>query len=140
MSNTLVIKCSNKEAVADNFVGNTAGDWTTTIQEKIELEEGDSIICRNAFIDTRSTNSQKIIINDDLTLSLTFIKYLVNWRGGVNTIVSNGIDHPDPQITCNVNTTKSRIIPYNAQENVNVAKVDCNRYISCSKKTISGNF
>lgn len=141
MSNSLIIKCSNEEAISQNLIANSNGDWTTTIQEKILIEEGDTIVCRNAFIDTRSTNSQKIIIEPPgITCNMEFIKYYTNWRGGFNLITSTGIDHPNPEITCNVDTVNSTVIPYSPQQNVNVAQVDCERYISCNKKTLSGEF
>ncbi len=137
MSNSLIIKCSNQEAIDNNFLSNANGDWTTTIQEKIMIEDGDSIICRNAFIDTRSTNSQKIIIEEPLTLELDFIKYLVNWRDGVNT-VDPLVTTPVETYNVNVDTVNSRIIPYNATVNDNVAKNDCWKYLSCSKSTVDG--
>ena len=44
MSNSLIIKCSNEEAISQNLIANSNGDWTTTIQEKILIEEGDTIV------------------------------------------------------------------------------------------------
>ena len=50
MSNT-VVECRNQEALVLE-PAHQPGDWITNIQEKVLIEEGDSIICRNAFIDS----------------------------------------------------------------------------------------
>ena len=78
MSN-IVIECRNKEALTLE-PDTQPGEWTTNIQEKVILEEGDSIICRNAFIDSRATTSQKIIIPESETITLSFVRYMRNYR------------------------------------------------------------
>jgi hypothetical protein len=76
--NTLTIECRQKEA---NLV-NKNGDYEVIIPNKIQIEEGDAIVVRNSFIDTEATESQKLVIPDEgLKLTITNLKYLVNWDG-----------------------------------------------------------
>lgn len=74
--NTLTVECRQKEA---NLV-NQNGDYEVIIPNKIQIEEGDAIVVRNSFIDTEATESQKLVIPDEgLKLTITNLKYLVNW-------------------------------------------------------------
>ena len=76
------IECKNLTALDNlppNFRdGQVNGLWETNVQEKIFLEEGDSIVMNSCFIDTRATSDQKIIVKDDLDLELDFLYYLKN--------------------------------------------------------------
>jgi len=63
------------------------GDWKTTLREERYLNPGDSISIRNAFIDTKSSSSDTIKLEDDITLEFQNIIYEHNWQndGGKKT-------------------------------------------------------
>ncbi len=68
------IECRNKTAAATQpFKPN--GDWETNLQQFVEMEAGDSLVCRNAFVDTKAVSGQKIIVQDDTTLKMEFVHY-----------------------------------------------------------------
>lgn len=92
MSN-IIIECRNKEA--DLVVSN--GDWTTTLQESLTLNNGDSIFVKNSFIDTQATSSQKIIIPQDINIEMDigFYKNLNNITGLEAGI---GVNPPAPVV------------------------------------------
>ncbi len=73
--NTLTVECRQKEA---NLV-NQNGDYEVIIPNKIQIEEGDAIVVRNSFIDTEATESQKLVIPEDIKLTIKSLKYLVDW-------------------------------------------------------------
>ena len=75
-----IIECKNKTAVL-NKPQFPNGMYNTTIQEKISLSSGDSIVLKSAFIDTEASSDQKIIIPEDLDLELTHINYMMNTFG-----------------------------------------------------------
>lgn len=56
------------------------GEWTEDI-DPITMEEGDTLICRNSFIDTKAIAEEKIIIEEDLLLKMRFMYYQMNWNG-----------------------------------------------------------
>tara|TARA_R110000796_G_scaffold2298_2_gene9119 strand:- start:2083 stop:3885 length:1803 start_codon:yes stop_codon:yes gene_type:complete len=96
--NNKIIECRN--ALANEFSSNyTEGQWTTKIQEKIVIEEGDSILVSQSFIDTEASSNQKINIEDDLTLSFSCIKYNMFIRGtpppSTSYYVPDGLDLDD---------------------------------------------
>ena len=72
--NNIIVECRNKTAISP--VQN--GDWNTILPESILLENGDSVLVKNSFIDTQQTTSSKIRIEDDLTLKLDFGFYMTN--------------------------------------------------------------
>ena len=78
--NTYVIECRNTEAAI--FTGEDAknGDWVTNLQEKIFLEEGDTLLCRNSYIDTKAQGSGKIVM-PDTPVTINFVNYSMNWNG-----------------------------------------------------------
>jgi len=133
MSN-YIIECRNEPLTS---LSNPNGLWETIIQEEIELEEGDNIICRNAFIDSRATNSQKIIVPaGGETLNLSFIKYLNNYLGAKNVYTTDGSGN----LQTNADTTNSRVIPINPVQSQYVAQNDGKLYVSCEDKTLGTNF
>ncbi len=93
-----IIECRNKPVSSfDNNLN--AGDWVTNIQEQVTLYEGDTIMTRNVFIDTKATSQQKIIIDKDLELEGKFILYNTNWGGAT--------EHQEPY--CDIQTDPSVI-------------------------------
>tara|TARA_R100000231_G_scaffold138632_1_gene117451 strand:- start:3867 stop:5813 length:1947 start_codon:yes stop_codon:yes gene_type:complete len=112
MSN-IVVECKNKSALALQ-PNEPHGQYTTTIQEKITLEDGDSIIMKSAFIDTQASSNQKIIIPKDLTLTMEFVPYLMNQFNAdyqtSNTLSGSNINDGLPYLLCNeVDTTAGNI-------------------------------
>jgi len=74
MSNKYIIECRNKES--ENKVAN--GDWTTNLQESLLLENGDQVMIKSSFVDTQQTSSSKILIPDDITISVDYSFYILN--------------------------------------------------------------
>ena len=72
-----VVECRNKVSLETN-PNQPNGLFTTNIQDKIMLEEGDTIVMKSAFIDTEASSQQKIIIDEDLVLELTWVNYVMN--------------------------------------------------------------
>jgi len=103
MSN-YVIECKNKSA-KELQPNEPNGQFTTNIQDKITLEEGDSIIMKSAFIDTQASSNQKIIIEKDLTLTMEFVPYLMNQFNAdyqtSNTLSGQNINDGLPYLLCN---------------------------------------
>ena len=103
MSN-IVVECKNKSALALQ-PSEPNGQYTTTIQEKITLEDGDSIIMKSAFIDTQASSNQKIIIPKDLTLTMEFVPYLMNQFNSdyqsSNTLSGISVNDGLPYLLCN---------------------------------------
>ena len=138
MSESIIVECRNLD-----FINNAAqttglnprdnGDWETVIQDKIILEEGDNILLKNVFIDTKATTSDKIVI-PDLSLKFSFMRYVMNWTGAKNT-VSGG----PPANLIRTDTTNSAIIPYNNTDNLVVANNDAELYVSCTKQALNNS-
>ena len=108
-----VVECKNKSAkqVQPNEPN---GQYTTNIQQKITLEEGDSIIMKSAFIDTQAASNQKIIIEKDLTLTMEFVPYLMNQFNAdyqtSNTLSGTNVNDGLPYLLCNeVDTTAGNL-------------------------------
>lgn len=97
-----IIECKNKDALANN-PNLKFGDYDTLIQDKIMLEEGDIVQLKSAFIDTQATSSQKIIIANDLSLTLGHYNYIIN-HFGTNTVSTSfsRFGTPNPDILDNV--------------------------------------
>lgn len=93
MAQQFTIECRNKTA-SIREPDKSNGDWTTRLQEQILLEEGDSLICRNAFVDTKAVSGQKIIVQEDTTLTLEFVQY--NTVPFNSSAVTNDTPHYTP--------------------------------------------
>jgi hypothetical protein len=78
MSNNIILELRNKDAQ----IKHKNGDWTSMLDTNFDIEDGDTILVKNSFIDTEATESQKIIIPTDLSLNLSVFKYLNNWKAG----------------------------------------------------------
>ncbi len=62
------------------------GEYVVDITEDVILEEGDQLVMRNAFLDTSGSSSDQIKIDEDLTLTLNFVPYMMdNFSGYANT-------------------------------------------------------
>lgn len=58
-------------------------NWETNLSQPVVVNNGDSIVVKNAYIDTRLQTSQNIIIEEDIELEMEYYFYYVN-RGGTN--------------------------------------------------------
>jgi hypothetical protein len=56
---------------------NANGDYETVLINDIILEDGDAIILKNAFIDSKTEGN--IVLNSDTTLTLQWIPYITDW-------------------------------------------------------------
>ena len=129
MSSNYIIECRNLEAQKEAPL-NENGDWTTNLQEKITLEEGDSIICRNAFCDSRAFSNSKIVVEKDTTLHFEWVVYVENLFGAEFTTDGLGQRSTD--------ATNSAVIPFNNATTTSVGQNDGRKYIMCEDHTIPG--
>lgn len=84
---TYTLELRQKEAQ----VTSKNGDYEVIVQEKILLEDGDSVVVKSVFIDTEASSNQKINVPHDLTLTMDYLKW---WRyyfkNGTGKIVAQG--------------------------------------------------
>jgi hypothetical protein len=138
-----IIECRNKDALLLN-PNLTFGDWSTRLQEKITLNDGDSIICRNSFIDTKASSDQKIVIPTDLNITMEFYMYMVNYRGAVNVKGGTTAAGQEEYYT---NTGSSWILSINPGPPLadfptpasSRSGNDLEKYVVCSKKAVAIN-
>ena len=136
--NNYIVECRNKSAfdkvktpLGKLPSGFTAGEWTTNLQEKITLEEGDQILVRNSYIDTKAEAQQKIIIPDGgINILMEYIYYDTNYNGAFREFVGN-----KDWTTTNDSPTKA----INDSDNVNVARTTGKNYIACEKNAVGSN-
>jgi len=76
----LTLELREKDAI--NKSGN--GDWESVLQDKIVLNDGDSVVMKSCFVDTEATSNQKIVIEKPITLNLEWI-YFLNANIAYNT-------------------------------------------------------
>lgn len=127
-----IIECRNEPALQLQPLAKK-GDWVTNLQRHVPIYEGDTIIARNCFIDTKASNSQKVVVDEDLNLAVEFFIYNVNWEGAVNTgsgFGGGGTTEADP--------VNSSIIPEYGEPGLVFAKNDGELYINCTKKDHTG--
>ena len=139
--NNFIIECRNRDSldIIKNFPnqnlqeGQTNGVWSTNLQEKVVLEEGDMVMCRASYIDTKAEASQKIVIEEDTTIVMEFIYYAVNYYGAVRAF-----DASAPG-TWNIGPT-SLVKPLNYAPQVRMPFNDGQIYISCTENSDGTNF
>jgi hypothetical protein len=85
---SIIVECREKDAYVNS--NNAFGDWTTIIKEPITVQENDQIAVKSTFIDTESIESQKIAIENDLTVSLSMNLYYVRTRVDGQLDIANG--------------------------------------------------
>ena len=76
MTNFL-IECKNKTALLEN-PERPFGEFSTTIQDKISLSDGDQIALKSVFLDTQASSNQQVIIPHNIDAEITFIRYKMN--------------------------------------------------------------
>ena len=95
-----IVEIRNQDAIATHPSDqNIAGSWTTSLQQKILLEEGDSIIVKQSYIDTASQTAKKIIVPTDLNCEIDMLYYMVNYRGVDNLLDFNPDRYNQPDIS-----------------------------------------
>ena len=62
---------------ADSTLVNKNGDYETMLSNDITLNNGDILVLKNAFIDTKQTGN--IILDTDTTLTIQFCPYITDW-------------------------------------------------------------
>ena len=96
-------------------VGEPNGVWTTNIQagNELMLEEGDTLICRNSYIDTKAEAQQKIIVPEGgLDVSIKFYYYAMNWNGNAREYISNSTwRQTNGSVRVPINPTDNQILP-----------------------------
>ena len=138
MSDSIIVECRNLDFInnADSTAGinpRANGDWETVIQDKIIIEEGDNILLKNVFIDTKATTSDKIVL-PNLSLKFSFMRYVMNWLGAKNT-TSGG----PPATNIEVDMVNSAIVPYNRIDSVVIANNDAELYLSCTREQMNNS-
>ena len=126
----VILELRNKTAFETESGGAEVkrGDWTTNLQEKIVVNEGDTILARNVFVDTKAITAPqtKISVPDNLKLEFQFMLYNMNWTGAVATTGGSAASQPTSSIKA-------------LNETINhVAKNDGKLYISCTKHDTTG--
>ena len=132
MSESYVIECRNIDSNTD-IVNKGPGDWTTNLQQKLMVEDGDTIICRNTFVDTKSTADMSIVIPTDMAVTMSFYMWINNYRLGTN--VPKGTP---PQSYYTTDPTTSITIPLNFGAGAEYpglpAYADAQHYIMCESQ------
>lgn len=95
MSQSQVIQCaafnsSNKESNAS---------WTTQLAEQVTMNQGDTLVVRQCFLDSRLNQSGNIVIPIDTELSLTYYFYMMFPCDGASTATM-----PPTDITSDANS------------------------------------
>ena len=77
---------------ASNVIQN--GDWNNILKKPITINEGDVVRLQSAFIDTRKSSTQSLIIPDDITINITISKYFTDWTNDeenkINYVTTTG--------------------------------------------------
>ena len=113
--------------------GQQNGVWTTNIQagNSLILENGDQLICRNSYIDTKAEAQQKIIVSEDLPCEVSFYYYAVNWNGNQREYVSDSTWRQ---------TNTSVKLPINATDNRVLPQSDGKLYVACGSASDGHNY
>tara|TARA_R110002153_G_scaffold8108_1_gene35346 strand:+ start:1966 stop:3798 length:1833 start_codon:yes stop_codon:yes gene_type:complete len=85
-----IVQLSQTDPTAS--VKNT-GDYALDIQNNIIVKKGDNIIMKNAFLDTSAFDTQQIVLEDDITLEMDYIPYIMhneNFSGSTDARTAEG--------------------------------------------------
>jgi hypothetical protein len=106
MSQSQVLQCARFNS--SNIESNAT--WTTQLAEQVTINQGDSLVVRQCFLDSRLNQSGNIVIPIDTELSLTYYFYMMFQCDGASTATINS---PDATTTNNskvdINPTDYRI-------------------------------
>ena len=84
------------------------GNYNTIITKQVDLEEGDILTVKNAFLDSTSDQQGKVNIDKDIDLHFSIIKYNINFDTTDKTYFNNDAEFkPDglPYVACNFFST-----------------------------------
>ena len=124
-----IVECRNTEAAQFTGVEAKNGEWTTNLQETIFLEQGDTLLCRNSYIDTKSQGSGKIVMAET-AVTLNFLNYNMNW---------NGTDRLEDGGNWTIEEhSRTQMIDY--AENLRLGSTDGEPYVLCSKTVANADF
>lgn len=135
-----IIELRNKDTIDSLRVqgstlqeGDGAGQWTTNIQAgaNLMLQEGDTLICRNSYIDTKAESEGKIVILEDTPINVQFYYYANNWNGVIREYVNGS--------TWKTKATSQKIA-INASDNVIQPFSDGELYLACEVSATGQNF
>ena len=82
MSRSAVVQLPSYNSIVNGVKSNpnvtniSNGEWEVKLAQPITVNQGDSITCKNIYIDTRLSNSQSVVIETDTPISLEFYYYL----------------------------------------------------------------
>lgn len=85
MSSSCIIQLKEQEILAINRLSKDDnatpinGNFTTILKNPITMADGDTLIVRDCFIDTKNTITGKITIEKDLPLKMDFYYYFEDW-------------------------------------------------------------
>ena len=93
MSETIILECKQSNSkVTKN------GDYETTLNRPITIEEGDEVLVKNCFIDTVASSSGNVIVPEDTTLTFSLGMYIVDTEVVTQrTYADKNTQHPDGQ-------------------------------------------
>ena len=83
MSNSVVIQLPSYNSIVNGVKKNpninniSNGEWEVNLAQPLTVNQGDNITVKQAFLDTRQTNSGSIVIDEDTPISLEFYFYLM---------------------------------------------------------------
>lgn len=80
---------------------NTSSDFVSKLSKPITLNEGDTVMVRNCFLDTRLISNQFITFDEDQNINLTFYYYLMytGYQQGYFTSYNNAGENPFVKLT-----------------------------------------
>ena len=88
MNNQSVILELREQDTPDGYrVDN--GDWETVLNQDVDINDGDSIMIQQTFLDTVAFPEGTITIPNDLTLIIQNYVYNSKWTGGLNSNLPN---------------------------------------------------
>lgn len=100
MDDITILECRQK---ATNTLIAKNGDFETTLNRPLVIEENDVVKLKSCFIDTKSSSSGKIVIDEDKQLIIGNAIYATDWDTTNKTYEANTTnEHPDgkPYIMC----------------------------------------
>jgi hypothetical protein len=70
----------------------TNSEWTNTLAKQIKIEDGDFVMVKQAFIDTRLVDSNSILIEQDVEWTLQFMFWVQGH--GISQYITDGTNNP----------------------------------------------
>mgnify|MGYP003121751639 CR=1 FL=1 len=86
MSNPIILEVKEKNSTG---VSGVNGVFETILTKPITIEDGDEVMLKSVFIDNQETSEQKVIIEEDITLELSYGHYIRNVDLGSSKVFRN---------------------------------------------------